>query len=430
MIGTVAYTLIEFLNFYLVYRNVFGVKFRKGKRLYSAVLAISCVAVIVLLNCQERFGRDSVVLLVGIVATLVLTRGKKWKVFLLYPIVFIVSSAVNTLGSYGLAFLLGISHEEVCNSIVLTLLAEFTAVLFFSFWSNVWHKNKQEETKWTWGQYVLLLIGCLCFFVIVAFSQGLIWGELEFLDNNKEKIAIASILMAITFIILSIWQQITWRRAFRYQKENEKYQMFLAGQEEHIRMLILEDERKRKLRHDMNAHILAMDQMVEKGEWEPLKAYLSQMKESLNKNAVEKYTGISAVDAIISEWHVRAVQNHAVWEWSGSIKLPERVTLFELCIVFSNLLSNAVEAVERQGEGGLVLINVSNYQDKIVLSIGNTCDNTQKNTSDVRKALQTTKEDKLVHGLGHKNVEEIIQRQEGSIDYKIEDDWFQVDIVL
>lgn len=428
MVGVILYTLMEFVNFYLAYRNVFGIRFTKRKLPYAIIAVGTCIAQMTVLYMVDDTWRDVVVIVAGLIGAMIITKSKRWKVVLLYPVVMVLTGFINILGSYGLAALLKITQDAVTDSIVLTLVSECTAIIVLIVWNAVVKKRNKEERSLTVGQYMLLTVGAVCFFLVISFSQGLLNEELDllFLNKIKEVIATASVIIALSFMVLCIWQQITLKRVLRYQSENKKYEVFLAKQEEHIRMQIVEDENRRRLRHDMNAHMLALNTMAEQEEWDMLKEYIGQIKTSFDEVSVNKYTHIAAVDAIIDEWHGRAMKCHAMWFWEGTLKASDRVTIFELCTVFSNLLSNAVEAIEKVNSEKKIQVKVSLFQENIVISVGNTCDT--ENIFDSRPI--TTKEDKLFHGLGLKNVEEIEKKHQGSIDYEMKDGWFQVDIVL
>lgn len=426
MVGVILYTLMEFINFYLAYRNVFGICFTKRKLPYAIIIFVSCLTQILVLYFVDNTWRDVIAIVMGLVGAIVLTESKIGKTILLYPVVFFLSSFINVLGSYGVAALLGITQEAVGNSVALTLVSECTGIIVFIIYDILVRKRSREELSLTVGQYVLLLAGGACFFIVIAFLQGLLQEGVSAINEMKEITAIASVVIALVFMALCIWQQITWKRALQYRIENEKYAIFLAGQEEHISMLIIEDEHRRRLRHDMNAHMLALDAMVEREEWGMLREYLGQMKERFGEAAVNKYTMFSAVDAIIDEWYSRAMKCHVEWSWEGTLKASDRVTVFELCTVFSNLLSNAVEAIEKIDGESKIEVRVSDFQGEIVLSVGNTCG--VEGISQSRPI--TTKKDKEFHGLGLKNVEEIVKKHEGSIDYEMKEGWFQVDIVL
>lgn len=428
MVGVVLYTLLEFVNFYLAYRSLFGIQFTKRKMPYVVVIMCACIVQMLILIFVDDTWRDITAVGMGFLGAIFLGKGQRKKVILLYPVVTFIPSLINILGSFIIAALFGVTQAEVVNSTALTLISECTAIIVFAIVLFLGKGKDWEQNVITKGQYVLLLVGACCFFIIIAFSQGLLEGEsnIIFLYELKNVTAVVSMVIAFFFMGLCIWQQITWKRALQYQLKSEKYKMFLEGQEEHIRMLILGDENRRKLHHDMNAHMLALKNMVEKEEWEALRIYLAEMQKGLDSTYVRKYTTISAVDAIIAELHSRALNSQVEWFWEGTLQPSHRITLFELCTIFSNLLSNAVEAVEGIEKERCIITKVSNFQGKIVISVRNTCEKKES----TRERPKTTKKDKEYHGLGLQNVEEIVKKQEGSIEYTIQDGWFQVDIVL
>lgn len=426
MLGIVIYNLIQFLNYFLTYSIVMNIRFAKKKLSYVVIVASSCMIQNIVNHQMDEVWGSMVPVAISLIGAVILDEYKKWKVLLLYPVVWAMASLVNIFGSYILAAILGITQKQVCDSESLTCVAECTMLVVLFVYGMIRKWKKRDEVRFSAVQYCLLYLGIGSFFVVMAFSQGLIRNEWEALDNMKDEVIIASIVIAFCFMVLSIYQQVIWKKNYEYRMENEKYGLFLTKQEEHIRMLVTEDERWRKLRHDMNAHIVAMDNIVEREDWGELKKYFAQMKDSIEETKIEKYTTISAVDAVIAEWHKRAIEDQVIWSWEGRLMSVERVTIFDLCILFSNLLSNAVEAVRKIEKEKKIQVKVVNFQEQVVLSVGNTC----VEQINIRTRPNTTKEDMHFHGLGLRNVEEIVEKNKGSIEYQAKDGWFQVDIVL
>lgn len=425
MLGVVLYTILELLNYYVVYNKVFGVVFRKKKVPYIILILLSCFVQIGVLYFVDNTWRDIIALGAGLIIAPILAETSKLKTIALFPVVSVISGLVNTIGSYGLAAILGISQESVCDSVRLTLMAECTAIIVFTVYRFVVKKKLLNELSLGFRQYCCLILGIICCGFMIAFSQGLFMDH-DFVYRIKNEILIASIVLAFLFIVLSFWQQITWKRAQKYQMENEKYQLYLGKQEEHIHMLINEDERRRRLKHDMHAHMTALDMLAQKGDLVALRQYIQKMEHSLVGEQMNKYTGIFAVDAIISEEHNKAIEQHVSWSFKGNLQGVSDISIFELCTIFSNLLENAMEAIEKVDGDKKIETNVSNFRGKIVLVVGNSCD--ENIIGDARP--QTIKKDKSNHGLGLKNVEEIVNKREGSINYQVKNGWFEVTVIL
>lgn len=421
----ITYTLVELLIFYAAYTYLFGVKFTKKKLLYVAVILGTCCVQAAVLYLVDDSWVDVVIIGGGFFAAPILARENRFKAFLLFPIVYFLASMGNILSAYGLEALLGINHGAFCDSIGLMLVAESVTLFSFTVCGMVIKKRNSAEVAFNVRQYFTLFLGICCAVVIVGFSQGLLAGD-PLVNELKNQVAVACVVIALLFVALSIWQQVTWKKAYKYKIENEKYELFLSKQEEHIRILISEDEKRRRLKHDMRAHVQALDALAKDGELDLLRQYLHNMEKSLSNDKIEQFTTISAVDAVISEWYKEAAKRQAEWSWEGELSPPERITIFELCTIFSNLLENAVEAIENVHEKRQIKINISIFQGKIVIVIGNSCDTAIKANS--RPA--TTKEDKTNHGLGLKNVEEIVRKHKGSVEYEMYNGWFQITVIL
>ncbi|CCZ92129.1 putative uncharacterized protein [Coprococcus eutactus CAG:665] len=101
----------------------------------------------------------------------------------------------------------------------------------------------------------------------------------------------------------------------------------------------------------------------------------------------------------------------------------------DLCILVSNLLKNAVEAVDRQESGDKsIVFDIHQGKMNTYISVCNSFSDDKLSWSDGR--LETTKDDKHNHGYGIKNVENIVNRYDGDISYKIEGSKFIADIMI
>jgi len=343
----------------------------------------------------------------------------------LYPVVVLMYSVVNILSSYILAAVLGMSQEGLTKSFSWTLLALSTSMIVFSLYGRINLKRVSERVKFTFWQVGAMLLGTLCCFVLIGFAQG-VWNADNFIFTIKEEILFASMLLAILFVVLIVWQQIAKAKAFKIQMENERYRLYLQGQQEHIQMILEDDERRRRLKHDLCAHMLALNSYAKDGELDKLQEYLQKMESGFCVEQAKRYTGILGVDAIINDIHKKAIEQNIIWSFEGALKEQSEVSVFEWCTIFANLLTNALEATQESDAEKRIEVRITNIQGSVVLLVRNTC---SENRQGMNKP-QTTKKDKVNHGLGLKNVEEIVKKQEGSIYYKAQDGWFEVTVTL
>jgi len=346
-----------------------------------------------------------------------------------FPIAFFGAGVVNVLGSYFLAFLFQVPYGIFMRTKAWVLLAEcFFPVVFFVL--SLLFKGLRKEGEmvhFSIPQYLLALAGSLCLFIIVGISQGVVQGETQYSDWPRLfGICLAS--AGIVFSVLIIWQSAVSKRALEYKMENEYYQFCLKRQEEHINEIVENDQKIRRFRHDVNAHLTALEQCIQSNDQEQLKAYVDRLRVETKKLEVQKFTGLVAVDAIISEWHQKALEAGITWEWEGRFPEHTQFEAFDLCVIFSNLLSNAVEAAKQVEEGREKKIHVScgTFREKICIRISNTC----KEDVNAKGLLSTTKSDRQNHGFGLTNVQNTVEKLHGEFKKSADQGVFQVEIVL
>lgn len=419
------FTLVEWLDCYVIYKNVFGIRFTKRKTPYILIIVLACVLQGVALCFLDDIWREFNSVIIGLIAAFALTEGNRGKVTALYPVVVVMYCLVNILGSYALAAVLSMSQETLADSLPLTIVAECVSIILFSVYGLVIRKRVSLEFSFSWLYACILLLGSICCLFFIGFAQGA-WNNDEFIFTIKEEVGIVSVILMLVFMVLIVWQHNVKTKALKMELENEKYSLYLQGQEEHIKMILEDDERRRRLKHDLRAHMLVLNTYAQKGELENVQEYLQKMEENLCVEQAKRYTGILGVDAIINDIQGKAMEKKVGWSLEGTLMQREDMVVFDWCVLFSNLLTNALEATRECDVEKRIEVKISNIQDKVVLIVGNTCDES-KNGTDKPK---TTKQDKINHGLGLKNVEEIVKKRDGTINYEALNGWFEVTVII
>lgn len=126
------------------------------------------------------------------------------------------------------------------------------------------------------------------------------------------------------------------KKAGQYQAQAAVYQMM---EEQYSQM--------ERLRHDLKNHVLALSGLWEEQAWEKMGDYLKKMEDTAQIGANEEATGNRAVDALLSQKRKMA-ENRGI-DWECDVRIPKKCGMneFDLCVLFGNLLDNAVAACER-----------------------------------------------------------------------------------
>lgn len=111
-------------------------------------------------------------------------------------------------------------------------------------------------------------------------------------------------------------------------------------------------------------------------------------------------------------------------------KLPKdmKVQDYDLCCIFSNLLSNAREACERLTEKEkAVVLRLKQTDGRMALLV----ENPIEWEIDTKNLIShTTKENNSEHGYGLLNVKEAVEAYQGEFDISAEDGMFRVRIII
>ena len=211
-------------------------------------------------------------------------------------------------------------------------------------------------------------------------------------------------------------------RIYLEQEKNGQYHSQIAV----YKMLTEQYRQSERLRHDMKNHIIALSALSQNKEWEKIEDYLKNMEE-IALDAVGDMTGNKAVDALLYQKRKQAEKENIQWECDVQTPKECYINEFDLCVLFGNILDNALEACERMQSGQDHFINI---QAKIVkkcflLEVKNSMDRTEKNIDGY-----TSKEDSLEHGIGLLNVGDVVNKYNGVVNTEAEKGIFVISVLM
>lgn len=188
-------------------------------------------------------------------------------------------------------------------------------------------------------------------------------------------------------------------------------------------------EEIRAIKHDMQAHMIVLQYYLDAENYESAKAYLQTMQDQprMETSLVEYDLGNPLVNAIIEDCLAKTGEKVKLiieGELSKEIKIED----YDLCILFSNLMSNAVEACERLSVLDKI-IDIRTYTelDKMYILIKNPIE--WELDLDIPRQT-TTKEDKTAHGYGISNIQRVVEKYKGMINFYVKEEMFCVEIML
>jgi sensor histidine kinase regulating citrate/malate metabolism len=182
----------------------------------------------------------------------------------------------------------------------------------------------------------------------------------------------------------------------------------IKDQAEQYALLGKQDQQLRKFRHDYNAHVMAMQEYEEAGEYEKLAAYVKTLSAQAAGSKVF-CTGNLICDAILNRYHDLCTAQGINFTVTGKISEKLLISEVDLCVILSNGISNAYEAAERCEEKREIEVDFLTARTGAYMFI--TIKNTTAEPISFADGLPaTSKLDKVNHGLGVQNMKETAEK--------------------
>lgn len=250
--------------------------------------------------------------------------------------------------------------------------------------------------------------------------------------NKLEKKIVLAYSCAFILVIIGVFVQLAAVILLLisrdiYREKEEITARYLNQQKEHYEYLERRERETKKFRHDLRNHMEMLSSFAEGERYKELDDYLRAINKNIDKfgNAISLNNGI--VDAIVNKYSSEALLNNVEMSVNGIFPSECKIDAYDLCAIFSNLLSNALEASIQSEEKKIEVECRYTDENVVVAVVKNTFVN--KGKFDV-KNIKTTKENANYHGFGIENIKECVERNNGVINIDIQENIFEVTIML
>lgn len=169
-----------------------------------------------------------------------------------------------------------------------------------------------------------------------------------------------------------------------------------------------------KLYHDIKHHLRALERLLQNGDQREALSYIESVQQPLQCKMIPVHTGIDIVDTVIYEAKEKAEQRNILLVVETPI-LPSELKLEdrEFCVLFANLLNNALEAAKEQ-----IRLNVAITAGFLVIEMQN--DYKEKPVVKNNHFVSEREQDSLAHGWGMKIIEQIVEKYQGELSIRVD----------
>lgn len=182
------------------------------------------------------------------------------------------------------------------------------------------------------------------------------------------------------------------------------------------------NEELRIFRHDVKNHYLSLFSLLENGDLDGAKGYLSNMADMIVTGSEIINTENYVFDALLAKKTAKAREKQIQVESEIFIGKQLKIENKDWSILFGNALDNAIEACGKLPEEKRRIHIFVRYKGNILQT--KITNSMMPVSAGGDSFLKTTKEDKKNHGLGLKQMQAVIQKYRGVIETSRDEDTF------
>lgn len=265
----------------------------------------------------------------------------------------------------------------------------------------------------------LLLLPCALIVLLIRYSlrldSALLGDYLSKFSTSASRTALLGMATAVIlfFLILHLFCKII------RLTEQEQTAALLAeqvrGEQRYIEEARKRNEQYTSLRHDLNNHLLVLSGLLDEQKYREAKNYAHILRKNSLPQSAPAATGRAALDILLNEKLNRAEQDGI--QTFCQVQLPPSIDVndMELCIIFSNMLDNALAAC-RNSQAPEKKLSITAKTRSQLLFIE--C----VNTAPPRRTVKP--------GTGLGNIQRVAEKYQGTVEIENTDGLFRISVLL
>lgn len=227
------------------------------------------------------------------------------------------------------------------------------------------HAPKLWRTIW--------MIPALTSFIVLIFTYNLNVISVARLAFLLARVCLLIMVLIVYYLLVSSLESLKLQGEAEERARNQE--QIMAMQRAQYSMLQKQIEATRHARHDLRQHYNVIQGCLECGDVELLKDYIAKYGQKLSALTPKTYCSNYAVDAVVRHYAEMAAERHI--RFDSHILLPQQLSIHEpdICILFGNLLENAVEACARMpGASAFIRIHAKAAGEQAIsITVDNSC---------------------------------------------------------
>lgn len=363
-------------------------------------------------------------LLIEIAFSTIFLKGNIFEKILISVINYVLVYFINLPVMSAISAITGIPmlQLQMSQNVERVVCLFITKILYFAVTQFILSFRKKEEYHFSRNEWIMIL-SAFMITLLIGISMYMITVG----GKTTEYIYVAvtlliSCLDAVIFIFLR-----KMNRTSQIEKERDIMEIQLQRQQDEMQHLQQQYEEISILRHDFRNGIDCLCGMIEQGDCSGALAYAKRFKErKVNTILSQVQCSSTMLNAVVNAKFNDAQSKGIATSLRLVVQIPHDLE-FDLSIMLSNLLDNAIEACEKNPSNAQILLTISEEAGYYRIVVRNTI---AASVLKKNQELKTEKANKKLHGWGLRSVTDLVSKRNGLIDFYEKEGMFYVDILL
>ena len=335
-----------------------------------------------------------------------------------YPALIAINYLMLDIGGRIFKAMTHATYEETLISPELTLISTaihtFSLFLRLLFWVGAWLVLRRFLSKIS--SHLTLRMWLIVDMLILA-SFVAIFTILYFMPEDtliSYPICGASIFSSFGCMYLASYICDSMQTAYRAQE--------LQMQKDYYKDRIRDEERVRRIYHDMKNHLLILENQPGTDE---TRRTASRLREQIADYENYVHTGNEFLDIIIRDKSAKAREKHIDFNAVIRFENGEFMEPLDISTIFGNAIDNAIEASEKLPEDRrLITVKAAKVRDMLMITAENNME------PDSLPDEGTSKSDRFLHGFGIPNIRKAAEKYDGQCSISAKDGVFRLKVMI
>ncbi|HBZ0259803.1 TPA: sensor histidine kinase [Clostridioides difficile] len=405
------------MNIFLVFKNRFH-----SKIMYYAAILYLITAAFLISNMTKGSLKIILLILIYLSITLFFYTGKLWKriiipfgihsliiftdIISLQLLFYFTSMDSNYIRESPLGFFLTAIFSKTCLFIIVITLKNI-AVIFYS-------PELKYFSKYNWFIYLLQSISS----IIVLLS-------LIKLTYKLGIVPLVTIVAALSILYINETIFGILEKSCKFSVNEHNAALYRQQSQTNLDNLLVLSEalnNQNAFLHDYKQHLSVISQLLYEKKYDQVQELLSSISNECYVTLYRFKTNNQIIDAILNQKFIQASNKNVILDVRATDLSQVNIDAYYLITIMSNAIDNAIEASQKVGIQQIVSIKLSIEQYLFIFSVINP---TEEPVVIIENNIKTTKDDKLIHGNGLKNIALALQKCDGDYELGYENGYFQ-----